>query len=40
MQSVKADQAGRQVTVAWDEQATSWDEVESLMKEINYPPAE
>jgi copper chaperone len=40
VQSVKADQSGRQVTVAWDEQATSWDEVESLMKEINYPPAE
>jgi len=39
VQSVKADQATKQVTVAWDSPA-SWDEIKSLLQEINYPPAE
>ena len=38
VQSVKADHASRSVTVAWDEEATTWDEVASLLREINYPP--
>ncbi|UCC26773.1 MAG: heavy-metal-associated domain-containing protein [Gemmatimonadales bacterium] len=40
VQSVKADQAARAVTVSWDEEATSWQAVEGLLREINYPPAE
>lgn len=40
VQSVTADQATRQVTVRWDDAATSWDDVASLMAEINFPPAE
>ena len=39
VQSVKADQETKQVTVAWDSPA-SWDEIKSLLREINYPPAE
>jgi copper chaperone len=38
--SVKAEQATRSVTVSWDPAATDWNAIESLMKEINYPPAE
>lgn len=40
VQSVKADQAARTVTVAWDEETASWSAVEGLLREINYPPAE
>ena len=40
VESVKADQASRQVTVTWDEGTTSWGDVASLMAEINFPPAE
>lgn len=39
VQSVKADQETKQVTVAWDSPA-SWEEIKSLLQEINYPPAE
>ncbi len=35
--SVKADQASRKVTVEWQDPAT-WDQIEALLKEINYPP--
>lgn len=35
--SVKADQATRQVTVQWQSPAT-WSEIETLLREINYPP--
>ncbi len=37
--SVKADQESKQVTVSWDPDATNWATIEDLMKEINYPPA-
>ncbi len=37
--SVKAEQASRDVTVAWDPEATDWEAIASLMKEINYAPA-
>jgi copper chaperone CopZ len=37
--SVKADQESKQVTVSWDPDATNWAAIEDLMKEINYPPA-
>jgi copper chaperone CopZ len=36
---VKADQATKNVTVSWDPDATQWDAIEDLMKEINYAPA-
>lgn len=35
--SVKADQQSKQVTVQWDSPAT-WSEIQSLLQEINYPP--
>ena len=34
---VKADEATKQVTVMW-EAPTTWTGIESLLKEINYPP--
>ena len=36
--AVKAEEATKQVTVEWDEPA-SWDKIESLLVEINYPPS-
>lgn len=36
---VGAEAAGRTVTVRWDEERTSWDAVEALLQEIDYPPA-
>lgn len=38
--SVKAEQDTRNVTVSWDPEATSWEQIAGLMKEINYAPAE
>ena len=38
--SVKAEQGTKKVTVAWDPEATQWDAIEGLMKEINYAPTE
>jgi copper chaperone CopZ len=35
---VEADQATKAVTVEWDAPAT-WEQIESLLAEINYPPA-
>jgi copper chaperone CopZ len=37
--SVSADADSRMVTVEWQSPAT-WDEIKSLLVEINYPPAE
>ena len=37
--AVSAREESREVTVEWDDDATSWDRIEDLMKEINYPPA-
>ena len=36
--SVKADEASKQVTVEWDSPA-SWDQIVTTLEEINYPPA-
>ena len=36
--SVKADQASRMVTVKWQEPPASWDAINALLEEINYPP--
>jgi copper chaperone CopZ len=38
--SVKAEQATRSVTVAWDPEATDWSAIADHMREINYAPAE
>ena len=38
VKSVAADQATRMVTVEWDAPAT-WDQIQALLAEINYPPA-
>ena len=38
VQSVAADVDTRKVTVEWDEPAT-WEKIESLLREIDYPPA-
>ena len=35
--SVNAEQESKQVTVSWEEPAT-WNSIESLLVEINYPP--
>ena len=38
VQSVKADEATKQVTVDFDAPAT-WDTIVATLEEINYPPA-
>ena len=37
VQSVKAEQETKKVTVAWDDPA-SWEKIQALLQEINYPP--
>jgi len=37
VQNVKADIQSKQVMVEWDQPAT-WQQIESLLVEINYPP--
>lgn len=39
VQSVKADQGAKQVTVTWEAPA-SWESIKALLKEIGYAPAE
>jgi hypothetical protein len=34
---VNAEQESKQVTVTWEDPAT-WDEIQALLVEINYPP--
>ena len=36
--SAKADEQSRRVAVEWDESALGWEEIEVLLKEIQYPP--
>ncbi|MBE0688933.1 MAG: heavy-metal-associated domain-containing protein [Anaerolineae bacterium] len=36
--SVEADRETKQVTVKWDAPA-SWEKIQALLSEINYPPA-
>ena len=38
VQNVTADIQSKQVLVEWDQPAT-WQQIESLLVEINYPPA-
>jgi len=40
VQSVKAEQETKNVTVAWDPEATDWVVIANHMAEINFPPAE
>ncbi|GJM41383.1 MAG: hypothetical protein DHS20C20_16650 [Ardenticatenaceae bacterium] len=37
VQSVKAEQESKKVTVAWEDPA-SWEKIQTLLQEINYPP--
>lgn len=39
VKQVNADVATKQVTVAWEDPA-SWEEIKSLLKEINFPAQE
>lgn len=39
VESVKADQQTKDVTVSWDPDTTDWVVIEDHMKEINFPPA-
>ena len=39
VKAVKADEKSKKVTVDWDNPAT-WQKIESILKEIDYPPAE
>jgi copper chaperone CopZ len=36
--SVKADRTTKEVTVAWNPDATDWDSIERTMRDINYGP--
>jgi len=38
VRSVKADAASKIVTIEWQEPATDWETIRSLLVEINYPP--
>lgn len=39
VKSVAADEATKQVTVAWEEPA-NWETIQAVLKEIDYAPAE
>ena len=38
--SVKAEQATRNVTISWDPEATDWSAIAEHLREINYAPAD
>ncbi len=40
VESVKAEQETKNVTISWDPDATDWVVIEDTMKEINFPPAD
>jgi len=35
---VKGQQGTRQVTISWDPETTDWVAIETVMKDIHYPP--
>ena len=39
VRTVNAEETSKQVTVEWDDPAT-WEQIESLLTEIDFPPAE
>ena len=38
--TVKAEQETKNVTISWDPDTTDWVVIEDTMKEINFPPAD
>jgi copper chaperone len=36
--SVQADEKTKDVTISWDDGATSWQAIEDLLREIEFPP--
>jgi copper chaperone CopZ len=38
VESVKAEQASKRVTISWDPDAIDWVVIEDHLDEINYPP--
>ena len=36
--SVRAEQESKRVTISWDPEATDWVVIEETMKEIHFPP--
>ncbi|MFQ5614161.1 MAG: heavy-metal-associated domain-containing protein [Anaerolineae bacterium] len=36
--AVQAEEASKMVTVQWNEPPQTWDGINALLKEINYPP--
>ena len=38
MASAQADEQSRMVTLEWDEKSLGWEEIEALLREIQYPP--
>ncbi|MFW5943368.1 MAG: heavy-metal-associated domain-containing protein [Chloroflexota bacterium] len=39
VKNVSADEQSKRVTVEWEAPA-SWEQIESVLREINYPPAD
>ncbi len=39
VESVSAEAVSKEVTIQWDEVLTSWEEIQSFMSEIHYPPS-
>jgi len=39
VESVRAEQETKNVTISWDPDTTDWVVIEDHMKEINFPPA-
>jgi len=37
--SVEGRHDTRDVTISWNSEKTNWQEIEGLMRQINYPPA-
>jgi hypothetical protein len=36
--SVKAEEASQMVSVEWNEPPATWEAIQALLEEINYPP--
>ncbi len=36
--SARADEQSRRVTVEWEESSLDWEQIEALLREIQYPP--
>ena len=40
VESVSAEAVSKEVTIRWDEGLTNWEEIQSFMSEIHYPPSQ